>query len=314
MAFTDIPTIEKFDFYIGLAFRRAQKVSQKFPKREIMKKFDVIREDLSKSLNRILLKYPNIDDLDPFYNKLFKANLDYVSIKKALGSLVWCDRKVAEFHKMYIKKIAFQNHDDKKRLNKIRIEFYGRINSCLKQIKKELATLEESRRIIKEFPVFKTNSKTICLVGFPNVGKTTLLYKLTGSKADIKPYAFTTKGINVSYSGKLQILDTPGTLNRPDKMNAIEYTAYLAMEELADFLIYVFDPTESYDLNEQIKLYKRVKKYNKKVYVYVSKRDICDNFEKELSEFNPLTFDELKALIKEAEPEPEKKTKKPKIA
>lgn len=312
MAFTDIPTIEKFDFYVGLAFRRAQKVSQKFPKREIMKKFDVIREDLSKSLNRILLKYPNIDDLDPFYNKLFKANLDYVKIKKALGAIVWCDRKVAEFHKMYIKKIAFQKHDDKKRLNKIRIEFYGRINSCLKQIKKELATLEESRKIIKEFPVFKTNARTICLVGFPNVGKTTLLYKLTGSKADIQPYAFTTKGINVSYVDKIQVLDTPGTLNRPDKMNAIEYTAYLAMEDLAEFLVYVFDPTESYELNEQIKLYKRIKKYKKKVYVYVSKRDICDHFKKELGKFNPLSFNELKKLVQDMKPKDEPKKKKTK--
>jgi len=297
MAFNDIPKIEKYNFYVELAFRRAQKVSLKYPKRLIMKKFDIIKEELSKSLNRILLAYPNIDDLDPFYNKLFKSTLQYVPIKKALGSIVWADRKVSEFHKLYIRKIAFQKSDDKRRLNKIRIEFYGRINSCIKQIRKELELLEESRRIIRNFPTFKTNAKTVCLVGFPNVGKTTLLFKLTGSKADIKPYAFTTKGINVSYLNKIQILDTPGTLNRIDKMNAIEYTAYLAMEELADFLVYVFDPTESYPLNEQIKLYKRIKKYKKKTYVYVSKRDICDHFEKELSKFKPLNFDELEKLI-----------------
>ncbi|MBW3019874.1 50S ribosome-binding GTPase [Candidatus Woesearchaeota archaeon] len=302
MAFADIPKIEKYNFYTELAFRKATKVTNKQHKRQIMKKFDAVKESLDTSLKRILLKYPNIDDLDPFYNKLFKATLDYPSIKKALGSLVWCTNKIAEFHRFYIKKIAYhKDSEDKKRLNQFRIQFYGRVNSCVKQIRKELELLEESRRVIKEFPIIKTGMKTVSLVGFPNVGKTTLLFKLTGSKADIQPYAFTTKGINVSYyvnKGKrLQLLDTPGTLNRLDKMNTIEYIAYLAMEELADFLVYVFDPTEHYTIEEQIKLYKRVKKYKKKVYAYISKRDICKDYSEELNKFNPLTFDELKDLF-----------------
>ena len=125
---------------------------------------------------------------------------------------------------------------------------------------------------------------TITICGFPNVGKTTLLYKLTGSKPEIGEYAFTTKSINVGYieadikhkKQKFQILDTPGTLNRFDKMNNIEKQAYLAIKYLANMLVYVFDLAESFPIEDQKQLYFGLKEFNKPMLVYLSKKDVLD--------------------------------------
>ncbi len=131
---------------------------------------------------------------------------------------------------------------------------------------------------MRDYPTIK-QLPTVAVAGFPNVGKTTLLYKLTGSKAEIAPYAFTTKNINVGYikkgDTKIQVLDTPGTLNRFDRMNNIERIAYLAMKLVADKIVYVFDPIETYPLEHQEKLYEAIERFGKKMLIYISKSDIA---------------------------------------
>lgn len=66
------------------------------------------------------------------------------------------------------------------------------------------------------FDVAKTGVGRIGFVGFPSVGKSTLMSKLTGTHSEIAAYEFTTlttvPGV-VQYNGaKLQILDLPGII------------------------------------------------------------------------------------------------------
>ena len=133
---------------------------------------------------------------------------------------------------------------------------------------------------MKAYPIIKTSLFTVAITGFPNIGKTTLLYKLTGSKPEIKSYAFTTKTINLGYfshnNAKIQVIDTPGTLNRFDKMNNIEKQAFLAMKYCTQLIVYVFDLTEPYPLDKQIELYEKIKLLSLPVIVYLSKTDIID--------------------------------------
>ncbi|KAI5149339.1 hypothetical protein ENBRE01_0844 [Enteropsectra breve] len=66
------------------------------------------------------------------------------------------------------------------------------------------------------FDVSKTGSARIGFVGFPSVGKSTLMSKLTGVHSEVAAYEFTTlttvPGV-ITYNGaKLQILDLPGII------------------------------------------------------------------------------------------------------
>ena len=73
-------------------------------------------------------------------------------------------------------------------INKYRREFYGRVNSVLQQVKKDLIYLEACRKIMKSYPTIKTSIQTVVLAGYPNVGKTTLLRTLTGATPKIASY------------------------------------------------------------------------------------------------------------------------------
>ena len=138
---------------------------------------------------------------------------------------------------------------------------------------------------MKDFPTIKTGVTTACIFGFPNVGKSTLLSKLTTAKPEIKPYAFTTKQLNIGYlqeaHRRIQIIDTPGTLNRFEKMNAIEQQAYLALKFCAEIIIYVYDLTESSaPLADQKKLYQALRLLKKPVVIYLSKTDMLHEQQK----------------------------------
>ena len=321
MNFEKLPPVENSKVLLDIAFRKArEKEKQKklegswlqIIKRKESLKLDIVKDDIVSKLEKILSQFPQTEVLPHFYIRLMKLTLEFGDLKKSLGAVNWASRRIRMLHKEYIGKI---NHTPEQPIiRRASTEFYGRVSSTLKQIDINLKYLEQSRQIMRTYPDIK-DMFTVCIYGFPNVGKSTLLNKLSSTKAKTAAYAFTTKTINAGYMAfdgvKVQVLDLPGTLARPEKMNNIEMQAELVLEELAKVIIFVFDVSGSsgYPLDKQIQLYKKVK--DKKPLVYVSKTDIPGGMPEKDFPYQYLTFDELKEelekvakkAVKEAEKE-----------
>lgn len=284
MNFQKIPPVETSKIMLDLAFRKAREKGksknlkgnwlQKIRQKEALK-IDVVHATINPRLQKILADFPGEEALSPFYQQLIKLTLDYPNYKKSFGAVHWAIKKISSLHGSYVRMIIKEK--DRQEIKNIIKQYYGRLSSILKQIDPNLKLLEKSRKIMRSYPDIK-DLYTICIYGFPNVGKTTLLNKLTKTKAKTAAYAFTTITINAGYittnNQKIQVLDVPGTLARENKMNPIELQAELVLNEVADFIIYVFDITErcGFSLAQQQKLYQKIK--NKSHLVYISKQDL----------------------------------------
>ncbi|MEK6962946.1 MAG: GTPase [Nanoarchaeota archaeon] len=232
----------------------------------------LVKENLPLSL--ITQSFPSLDNLNEFYTQLLRATVDVDKLRKSLSILHWAQDKIKDLTREYSFKI--DRSSTSLEIKKHTQTCLGRISSILKRA--PLPYLEECRKILREYPTIK-EIYTVAIAGFPNVGKSTLLSKLTTAKPEIKPYAFTTKTLNLGYYRKhpytLQVIDTPGTLTRFNKMNAIEQQAYLALQYAAHLIVYVYDLTEtSYPLVDQEKLYTHMHELDKPMIVYLSKTDL----------------------------------------
>lgn len=313
MNFQFLPLIEKSSTYLDHAFHTARKKSdkqlvgnwlQKIRKKETIK-IDVITAELNTRLNKILADFPVIEQLPPFYRELAPLTLDVPAYRQSLKRVRWAAERLIVFQKTYAPKVTTaKTKEDIYRLMK---EYYGRTSSVFQRLDPALLVIDNTRKIFKNYPDIK-DLPTICIFGFPNVGKTTLLNQLTGSKAKIAAYAFTTKGINVGYLAvdgkKIQLLDVPGTLARKEKRNFIEQIAYAALK-IAEAVIYVFDPTESYPLADQEALRQTIET-DKKVLIYASKTDLVDEEQWKVikKKYRCLSSDELLQEIQRLETAP----------
>ncbi len=287
MNFQKIPPVEGQAFFLDLAFRKArEKVAskKKLPKEILMRtrtkeilKIDVTKDILTSRLSKILAVFPGTSTLPIFYQDLINLTLDFKKLKASFGAMDWAIKQLNKLHMLYFKKIRKEKHAEK--LNAITLQYYGRVSSVIKQIDKNFSYLEHTRQVMRTYPDIK-ELPTICLYGFPNVGKTTLLNALTGTNAKIAAYSFTTISINAGYftenEKKIQVLDVPGTLAR-EKHNDIELQAELVLNEVADLIIYVFDLSDTcgYPIEKQVELYKTISE-KKDTVIFLSKKDLLN--------------------------------------
>ena len=307
--FGKIPTVLRSEELIDKMFRRAKKVEVSYSKNRLameknlsIAKIYTARDVAVSTLQKYVDSFPYINKLHPFYRTLLDLLIDKNMYKKSLSSLNWASQRIDGFASKYASKIKGAGKVEE--VLKFRKEFYGRAASILKDISKELKYLNQARDIIRKLPVVDVNIPTIVIAGYPNVGKSALVEKLSTAKPEIASYPFTTKGITVGHmelkGRRMQVIDTPGLLDRPlEKRNKIEKQAILALKYLANLIVFVLDPSETcgYKMEEQLKLLEEIERdFDVPILVVENKSDIFQG-DSENIKISAKTGEGLDALI-----------------
>ncbi|WP_435347104.1 OBG GTPase family GTP-binding protein [Haloarchaeobius sp. HRN-SO-5] len=128
----------------------------------------------------------------------------------------------------------------------------GRLKSKLAQKKEKLEAQQSGGSGGGGYAVEKTGDATVALVGFPSVGKSTLLNALTNAESETGAYEFTTLNVNpgmLKYNGaNIQLLDVPGLIEGAagGRGGGKEVLSVIRSADLLVFLLSVFE-IDQYD-------------------------------------------------------------------
>jgi small GTP-binding protein len=123
----------------------------------------------------------------------------------------------------------------------------GRLKAKLAEKKEELEVRQSSSGGGQGYAVEKTGDATVALVGFPSVGKSTLVNALTNADSEVGSYEFTTLDVNpgmLKYRGaNIQLLDVPGLIEGAagGRGGGKEVLSVIRTADLVVFLLSAFE-------------------------------------------------------------------------
>jgi len=230
-----------------------------------------------------------IEKSGEFFKELFKAYMG-TSVEEFLSLTKRRVKQARAIYQSVVREFNELSESDPRSAEVFKVGA-GRLLSLYKRINRKLLLFNDYIREISKMPDIR-GEYVIVIAGLPQVGKSTLLSKLTSAKPVIGTYPFTTKKliaghINVEPFGKIVLVDSPGILDTPiEEKNLIEYKAILAIKFLADHVLYLFTMYNGfyYSLMEQVNVYNYVKRIvgNKPITVVLSKVDLMNEEQMQL--------------------------------
>ena len=213
-----------------------------------MRKVKFMQDAVTEKLAGIVDGFPKLNDVHPFYADLMNVLYDKDHYKLALGHVNKAKAITDNIANDYVRLLKYA--DSLYRAKMLKRAALGRTATLLKKLKSSLSYLEEVRKHLSRLPQIDTNSRTLIVTGFPNVGKSSFINNITNANVDVQPYAFTTQNLFVGHCeykyAKWQVLDTPGILDHPlDQRNTIEMQAITALAHLNACILFLLDISES---------------------------------------------------------------------
>jgi nucleolar GTP-binding protein len=219
---------------------------------------------LSDNLENVVVSWPDFGfDVDPFYYELADAIVDVDRLRQALSQVMWASRQVESLRDEYTTKVRNANLETARKHRK---QAFARMADVMEQIEADLRYVGDARDELRDLPDVRPDEPAIVVAGYPNVGKSSFVNRVTRASNEIAEYPFTTRGVALGHVERdhlrYQIVDTPGLLDRPDaERNDIERQAVSALTHLADVVLVVVDPSGDcgYPLDVQLELREEVR-------------------------------------------------------
>jgi nucleolar GTP-binding protein len=265
MHFEDLPTTPRSEELVDKAFSRAARTGRAKQGKEAQESMlQTAANILSDNLGNVVTTWPDFEALDPFYSELADATLADTDVggadplRQHLSEVMWASRQTDEIRDEYQSRIRTADTDTARKLRK---QAFARLADVTEQVADDLLAVGEARDALKTLPDIRADEPAIVVAGFPNVGKSSFVNRVTNARIETASYPFTTTGIGIGHLERdhvrYQLIDTPGLLDRPaEERNAIESQAVSALTHLADAVVVLVDASgaSGYPLESQLEL------------------------------------------------------------
>ena len=291
MNLQDIPTIATAEELVDRALRRASKVEESVRNADYRARLTAVRkihsvaDNIANPLHSYVKAFPSFDNIHSFDRSIIDLTVGVDKLRKALGGVDWARKEVLMIATKYVPKARARKSADN--TMKIMSEAYAKMTNVVRQVEKNLNFLISARSIFRNLPNVDTENPLAVFAGAPNVGKSSLIRAVSSGKPEVKSYPFTTKGVSLGHIKAkydiIQVMDTPGLLDRPDtERNDMEKQGIAALEHLEPVIVFLTDlsGTSGYSIEIQKALHDELKtRYSKYNWLDVySKSDLEPEF------------------------------------
>lgn len=240
-------------------------------------------KELSVPLRTYTENFPRRRDLHPYERSLIELTFGEGYYEKVLGRVDALRKKITSVGKQHASVCAksLTKREAEERLTEGRKE----LEEVFQRGQNAIDDLIDIAKALRSMPVVDPHIPTLCLVGSPNVGKSSLVRILSTGKPEVCSYPFTTRGILmghiVSNHERFQVTDTPGLLTRhDDDRNNIEKLTLAVLSYLPIAVLYVHDLSEDCGTKvaDQYITYRHIKeRFGDRLWINViSKCDLLD--------------------------------------
>ena len=259
MILEDLPTTPTSEEPIDQAFSRAARAGRAksgFEAQQSM--LQTAANVVSDNLENVVTAWPDIDELDPFYRELIDALVGIDDLRQQLSEITWASRKASDIRDEYQGRFRNVDADGAKKRRK---QAFARMADVVEEVEDDLLAVNEARNTLRDLPDIRPDEPTIVVAGYPNVGKSSFVNRVTNASNETATYPFTTTEIRLGHIERdhirYQLVDTPGLLDRPlEDRNEIESQAVSALEHLADAVLVMVDASGEcgYPIGVQLEL------------------------------------------------------------
>lgn len=244
--FEGLPTTLLSDELVDKAFSRAARAGRAKSGHDAQQSMLLTATNIiSDNLENVVTDWPDFDRIHPFYVNLADAIVDVDALRQHLNEVSWASRKATDIRHEYEEKMRNSDVDLAKKHRK---QAFARLADVVEEVEDDLEALLEAREQLRDLPDIRPDEPTIAVAGYPNVGKSSFVNRVTRASNKEASYPFTTTQVHVGHVEhqhiRYQLVDTPGLLDRPpEERNEVESQAVSALEHAADAVLVILDPS-----------------------------------------------------------------------